>query len=182
MEKTIETGKDAFFEGRIVTLFDEVNDASAGYIIKQLLVLDSMSNDPITLYINSPGGSVSAGLAIYDTIQHITSVVSTVGVGMCASMGALLLCSGAPGKRFVLPHTQVIIHQPLGGVSGQATEIQIACERILETKKRINQIMAAHTGQTVKRISADTERDKCMWAEDAVAYGLVDAIKTPGAK
>lgn len=168
-----------FYKDRIIFVTGEINDAVAQSIIMKLLMLDSISNDDITMYINSPGGSVTAGLAIYDTIQHVKSDVSTVGIGMCASMGAFLLMAGAHGKRYVLPHSQVLIHQPLGGVSGQATEIQIVAERIIETRKRINQIMAKHTGQTMKRIQVDTERDRWMWAEEALEYGLVDSIKVP---
>lgn len=168
-----------FYKDRIIFVTGEINDAVAQNIIMKLLMLDSINNDDITMYINSPGGSVTAGLAIYDTIQHVKSDVSTVGIGMCASMGAFLLMAGAHGKRHVLPHSQVLIHQPLGGVSGQATEIQIVAERIIETRKRINQIMAKHTGQTMKRIQADTERDRWMWAEEALEYGLVDSIKVP---
>lgn len=168
-----------FYKGRIIFVTGEINDVVAQSVIMKLLMLDSLSDDDITMYINSPGGSVTAGLAIYDTIQHVRSDVSTVGIGMCASMGAFLLMAGARGKRYVLPHSQILIHQPLGGVTGQATEIQIVAERIIETRKRINQIMAKHTGQTIKRIEADTERDRWMWAEEALEYGLVDAIKEP---
>lgn len=168
-----------FYKDRIIFVTGEINDFTAQAVIMKLLMLDSSSNDDITMYINSPGGSVTAGLAIYDTIQHIKSDVSTVGIGMCASMGAFLLMSGAKGKRFVLPHSQVLIHQPLGGVSGQATEIQIVAESIIETRKRINQIMAKHTGQPFERIQADTERDRWMWADEAVRYGLVDSVKEP---
>lgn len=168
-----------FYKYRIIFLNGEINDDLAQTTIMKLLMLDSLSNEDITMYINSPGGSVSAGLAIYDTIQHIESNVSTVGVGMCASMGAFLLMAGAHGKRFVLPHSQILIHQPLGGVAGQATEIQLVAERLLRTRQQINEIIAKHTGQTIERIQADTERDCWMWAEEAIEYGLVDRIKEP---
>lgn len=168
-----------FYKDRIVFITGEINDVAAQTIIMKLLMLDSISSEDITIYINSPGGSIAAGLAVYDTIQHIKSDVSTIGIGMCASMGAFLLMAGTRGKRFILPHSQVLIHQPLGGVSGQATEIQIVAERIIETRKRINQIMAKHTGQPVERIQADTEHDRWMWAEEAIEYGLVDHIKKP---
>lgn len=169
----------AFYKDRIVFVTGEIEDKLAESIVKQLLMLDSLGGGDIAMYINSPGGSVSAGLAIYDTIQHVKSDVSTVGVGMCASMGAFLLMAGTHGKRYVLPHTQVLIHQPLGGVKGQATEIQIVAERIIETRRRINELMVLHTGQDILRIQADTERDYCMWAEEAVAYGIADSVKKP---
>lgn len=166
-----------FYKNRIIFVTGEISDAVAQSVIMKLLMLDSLSDDDITMYINSPGGSVTAGLAIYDTIQHVRSDVSTVGIGMCASMGAFLLMAGARGKRYVLPHSQILIHQPLGGVIGQATEIQLVAERIIETRRRINKIMSKHTGQCVKRINEDTERDRWMWADEAVEYGLVDSIK-----
>lgn len=168
-----------FYQNRIIFVNGEINDVVAQAVIMRLLMLDSLSSADITMYINSPGGSVTAGLAIYDTVQHVKADVSTVGIGLCASMGAFLLMAGTHGKRFVLPHSQVLIHQPIGGVSGQATEIQIVAERIIETRNRINQIMAKHTGQSVERIQADTERDRWMWPEEAIKYGLVDFVKKP---
>lgn len=162
---------------RIIFLGEEVNEASASVIVAQMLFLES--EDPekdIHLYINSPGGSVTAGMAIYDTMQFIKCDVSTVCIGMAASMGAFLLSSGAKGKRFALPNAEVMIHQPSGGAKGQATEIQIVAENILKTKKKLNEILAANTGQTVETITRDTERDNFMSAEEAKAYGLVDEI------
>ena len=162
---------------RIIFLGEEVNDASASVIVAQLLFLES--EDPekdIHLYINSPGGSVTAGMAIYDTMQFIKCDVSTVCIGMAASMGAFLLSSGAKGKRLALPNAEVMIHQPSGGAKGQATEIQIVAENILKTKKKLNEILAANTGQTVEKIAEDTERDNFMSAEEAKAYGLIDEI------
>lgn len=182
MASVTETTSDLpteFFKRRIIFLTGEVNDALAQKVIMQLLMLDSESSDDITMYINSPGGSVASGLAIYDTMQHVKSDVSTIGVGTAASMGAFLLMAGAPTKRFVLPNAQVLIHQPLGGVSGQATDIQIVADRIIETRNRLNELIAKHTGQTLKRIKADTDRDRWMWAEEAVSYGIADAIKYP---
>lgn len=162
---------------RIIFLGEEVNDTSASIVIAQLLFLES--EDPskdISLYINSPGGSVTAGLGIYDTMQYIKCDVSTICIGMAASMGAFLLSSGAKGKRLALPNAEVMIHQPSGGAKGQATEIQIVAENILKTKKKLNEILAANTGQTVEKIAEDTERDNFMSAEEAKAYGLIDEI------
>ena len=155
----------------------EVNDVSANLIVAQLLFLEA--EDPskdIQLYINSPGGSVTAGMAIYDTMNYIKCDVSTICIGMAASMGAFLLSSGAKGKRLALPNAEVMIHQPSGGAKGQATEIQIVAENILKTKKKLNEILAANTGQTVEKIAEDTERDNFMSAEEAKAYGLIDEI------
>ena len=162
---------------RIIFLGEEVNDVSASLIVAQLLFLES--EDPgkdINLYINSPGGSVTAGFAIYDTMNYIKCDVSTICIGMAASMGAFLLSGGAKGKRFALPNSQIMIHQPSGGAQGQATEIQIVAENILKTKRKINEILAANTGQPLEVIEADTERDNYMSAEEAKAYGLIDQV------
>ena len=164
---------------RIIFLGEEVNETTASLVVAQLLFLES--EDPgkdIHLYINSPGGMVTAGMAIYDTMQYIKCDVSTICIGMAASMGAFLLAGGAKGKRFALPNAEVMIHQPSGGAKGQATEIQIAAENILKTKKKLNEILAANTGQTVEKIAEDTERDNFMSAEEAKAYGLIDDVIT----
>ena len=162
---------------RIIFLGEEVNDVSASVIVAQLLFLEADDpNKDIQLYINSPGGSVTAGLAIYDTMQYIKCDVSTVCIGMAASMGAFLLSGGAKGKRFALPNAEIMIHQPSGGAQGQATEISIAAEHILRTRQKLNEIMAANTGQTLETIKADTERDNFMSAEEAKAYGLIDEV------
>ena len=162
---------------RIIFLADEVNDQTASLVVAQLLFLESEDpNKDIQLYINSPGGSVTAGMAIYDTMNYIKCDVSTICIGMAASRGAFLLCSGAKGKRLALPNAEVMIHQPSGGAKGQATEIQIVAENILKTKKKLNEILAANTGQTVEKIAEDTERDNSMSAEEAKAYGLIDEI------
>ena len=164
---------------RIIFLGDEVSDVSASLIIAQLLFLESEDPDKdISLYINSPGGSISAGLAIYDTMNHVRCDVSTICVGLAASMGAHLLAGGAKGKRFALPNAEVMIHQPSGGARGQATDIQIQAERILYTKQRLNQIMAENTGQPLEKVTQDQERDNFMSAEEALAYGLIDKIIT----
>ena len=162
---------------RIIFLGEEVNDVSASVIVAQLLFLEA--DDPekdIQLYINSPGGSVTAGMAIYDTMQYIKCDVSTVCIGMAASMGAFLLAGGKKGKRFALPNAEIMIHQPSGGAQGQATEIQIAAEHILRTKQKLNEILAANTGQSLETIKADTERDNFMSADEAKAYGLIDEV------
>ena len=162
---------------RIIFLGEEVTDVSASVIVAQLLFLEA--EDPgkdISLYINSPGGSVTAGMAIYDTMNYIKSDVSTLCVGMAASMGAFLLAGGAKGKRFILPNAEVMIHQPSGGARGQATEIQIVAEKILQTKEKLNRILADNTGQPYEVVCRDTERDHYMTAEEAVSYGLVDQI------
>ena len=164
---------------RIIFLGEEVTDVTASLVVAQLLFLES--EDPskdINLYINSPGGSVTAGMAIYDTMNYIKCDVSTVCMCMAASMGAFLLAGGTKGKRFALPNAEVMIHQPSGGARGQATEIRIVAEQILRTKKRLNEILAANTGQPIEVIEQDTERDNYMTAEEAVKYGLVDAILT----
>jgi len=164
---------------RIIFLADEVNDQTASLVVAQLLFLESEDpNKDIQLYINSPGGSVTAGMAIYDTMNYIKCDVSTICIGMAASMGAFLLSSGAKGKRLALPNAEVMIHQPSGGAKGQATEIQIVAENILKTKKKLNEILAANTGQSVEKIAEDTERDNFMSAEEAKAYGLIDEIIT----
>ena len=162
---------------RIIFLGEEVNDVSASVIVAQLLFLEADDpNKDIQLYINSPGGSVTAGLAIYDTMQYIKCDVSTVCIGMAASMGAFLLSGGAKGKRFALPNAEIMIHQPSGGAQGQATEISIAAEHILRTRQKLNEIMAANTGQPLETIKAETERDNFMSAEEAKAYGLIDEV------
>ena len=164
---------------RIIFLSGEVTNDSASLVVAQLLYLAAEDpNKDISLYINSPGGSVTAGMAIYDTMNYIKCDVSTICVGMAASMGAFLLAGGTKGKRYALPNAEVMIHQPLGGAQGQATEIQIMAEWILKTKKKLNTILAENTGQTFDKISADTERDHWLTAEDAKAYGLVDHIVT----
>ena len=162
---------------RIVFLGEPVDDVTANIVVAQMLFLES--EDPskdIHLYINSPGGSVSAGLAIYDTMQYIKCDVSTICVGMAASMGALLLSGGAKGKRMALPNAEIMIHQPSGGVRGQETEIRIAAEQILKTRERLNEILAANTGQPLEKVQADTERDNFMTAEEAREYGLIDQV------
>lgn len=164
---------------RIIFLGEEVTDASASVIIAQLLFLEG--EDPekdIHLYINSPGGSVSAGLAIYDTMQYIKCDVSTICIGMAASMGSFLLSGGAKGKRYALPNSEIMIHQPLGGAQGQATEIKIAAEHILKTRHRLNTILSQNTGQPLEKIEMDTERDNFMSAQEAKEYGLVDEVIT----
>ena len=162
---------------RIIFLGEEVTDVSANLIVAQLLFLESEDpNKDISLYINSPGGSVSAGLAIYDTMQYVKCDVSTICMGMAASMGAFLLAGGTKGKRYALPNAEVMIHQPSGGAQGQATDIKIVAEKILQTKKKLNEMLAANTGQPLEVIEADTERDHWMTAEDAKAYGLIDEI------
>ena len=162
---------------RIIMLSEEVNDATASLIVAQLLYLEAQDPDKdIQFYINSPGGSVTAGMAIYDTMQYIKPDVSTICIGLAASMGAFLLSSGAKGKRLALPNAEIMIHQPLGGAQGQATEIQIAAEHILGTKKKLNSILAANTGKDYDIIAQDTERDNWKTAQEAVEYGLIDAV------
>ena len=164
-------------EDRVVFLTGEINDQIADLIVAQLLFLEGRdSAKDISLYINSPGGSVSAGFAIYDTMNYIRCDVSTICVGMAASMGAFLLSSGAKGKRFALPNSKIMIHQPLGGAQGQASDIAIQAEEILRTKKRPNEILAANTGQPLSKIEVDTDRDFYMTAEEAEKYGIVDKI------
>ena len=164
---------------RIIFLGEEVNETTASLVVAQLLFLES--EDPgkdIQLYINSPGGMVTAGMAIYDTMQYIKCDVSTICIGLAASMGAFLLAGGTKGKRFALPNAEVMIHQPSGGAKGQATDIQITAENILKTKKKLNEILAANTGKTYEQVAADTERDYYMSAEEALAYGLIDGVIT----
>lgn len=161
---------------RIVFINGEINDSVASTVIAELLYLDSLSNDDISIYINSPGGMVTAGFAIYDTMNFIKSDVSTIGMGLCASMAAFLLSSGQKGKRYLLPNAEVMIHQPLGGAQGQATEIKIASDHILETKTKLNKILAKNTGQKLTKIMKDTERDHYLDAKKAKEYGLVDHI------
>ncbi len=164
---------------RIIFLGEEVTDVSANLIVAQLLFLESEDpNKDINLYINSPGGSVSAGMAIYDTMHYVKCDVSTICMGMAASMGAFLLAGGTKGKRFSLPNAEVMIHQPSGGAQGQATDIKIVADKILQTKKKLNEMLAANTGQPYEVIAADTERDRWMTAEEAKAYGLIDAVVT----
>ena len=164
---------------RIIFLGEEVNETTGSLVVAQLLFLESEDpNKDIHLYINSPGGMVTAGLAIYDTMQYIKCDVSTICMGMAASMGAFLLAGGAKGKRYALPNAEIMIHQPSGGAKGQATEIEIAAENILKTKKRLNEILAANTGKPYETIAADTERDNYMSAQEAAEYGLIDSVIT----
>ena len=164
-------------EDRIVFLCDEVNDTTASLVVAQLLFLEAQDPDKdINLYINSPGGSVSAGLAIYDTMNFIKYDVSTTCIGMAASMGAFLLSSGAKGKRFALPNSEIMIHQPLGGAQGQASDIKIHAEHILKTREKLNKILAGNTGKDLKTIELDTERDNFMSAQEAMEYGLIDKV------
>lgn len=164
---------------RIIMLGEEVNDTTASLIVAQLLFLEGEDPDKdIYLYINSPGGSITAGMAIYDTMQYIKPDVSTICVGMAASMGAFLLTAGAKGKRFALPNSEIMIHQPLGGFQGQATDIGIHAKRILDIKKKLNEILSERTGQPLERIQQDTERDNFMTAEEAMKYGLIDEVIT----
>ena len=161
---------------RIIFISGEINDTLANSVIASLLYLDSISHDDISIYINSPGGSVSSGLAIYDTMQFISSDVSTICVGMAASMGAFLLSSGTIGKRFALPNSDIMIHQPLGGAEGQASDIKITSDHIVLLRKRLNKILAKNTKQTLRKIEKDTERDYYLDAKEALEYGLVDKI------
>lgn len=161
---------------RIIMLSGEIDDNISNTIVAELLYLDSLNHDDIQLYINSPGGSITSGMAIYDTMNFIKSDVSTICIGMAASMGAFLLSSGKKGKRFALENSEIMIHQPLGGVKGQATEIKIAAERILKLKDKLNKILAKNTGQNIKKIERDTERDNFMEADEAKNYGIIDKI------
>lgn len=164
---------------RIIMLNEEVNSASAGLVVAQLLYLEGQdASKDISLYINSPGGSVTDGMAIYDTMQYIKPDVSTICIGMAASMGAFLLSSGTKGKRFALPNAEIMIHQPLGGVNGQAEDIKIHAEWILKTREKLNRILADNTGQPLERIEKDTDRDNFMGAEEAATYGLIDKVIT----
>ncbi len=162
---------------RIIVLSDEVNDTTASIVVAQLLFLEGQDPEKdIHLYINSPGGSVTAGMAIYDTMQYIKCDVSTICMGMAASMGAFLLSSGAKGKRFALPNSEIMIHQPLGGARGQATEIKIVADHILKTREKLNKILAENTGRSIEEIARDTERDNYLTAQEAMEYGLVDKV------
>lgn len=161
---------------RIIIICGEINDTNSNIVVAELLYLDSLNHNDISIYINSPGGSVTAGMAIYDTMNFIKSKVITICVGMAASMAAFLLSSGEKGKRFALPNSEVMIHQPLGGAEGQATEIKIAAERILKLKDKMNKMLAKNTGQSLRKISEDTERDYFLDAQEAVKYGIVDKI------
>lgn len=166
-------------QDRIIILSNEVNDDIASLVVSQLLFLESQDpNKDISLYINSPGGSVSAGFAIYDTMNYVKCDVSTICMGLAASMGAFLLAGGAKGKRLALPNAEIMIHQPSGGAQGQATEIQIAADHILKTRQKLNQILAENTGQPLEVISRDTDRDNFMSAEEAKEYGLIDKVIT----
>ena len=161
---------------RIIILNGEITDNSSNIVVAQLLYLDSLNNDDISLYINSPGGSITAGMAIFDTMNFIKSDVSTICVGMAASRAAFLLSSGEKGKRYILPNAEVMIHQPLGGAQGQATEIKIAAERILKLKKKLNKILSDNTGKDIDTIDNDTERDYFMDSDEALNYGIVDKV------
>lgn len=181
LEKSIE-GERAFdiysrlLNDRIIFLSGEINDDLASIVISELLYLDSINHEDIFLYINSPGGSVSSGLAIYDTMNYIKSDVSTIGIGLSASMGAFLLSSGKKGKRFILENSEVMIHEVLGGSSGQATEIKIMTDHIIKLRDKLNKLLAKNTGHSIKKINNDTKRDYYMDAEEALKYGLVDKI------
>ena len=161
---------------RIIIINGEINNNLANSVVAQLLYLDSLNNEDISVYINSPGGSVTDGMAIYDTMNFITSDVSTIGMGICASMAAFLLSSGKKGKRYILPNSEVMIHQPLGGAQGQATEIKIAAEHILKTKDKLNRILSNNTGKSLEIIEKDTDRDNFMSASEALNYGIIDEI------
>lgn len=161
---------------RIIIINGEINNELANSVVAQLLYLDSLNNDDISIYINSPGGSVTDGMAIYDTMNFINSDVSTIGVGICASMAAFLLSSGTKGKRFALPNSEVMIHQPLGGAQGQATEIKIAAEHILKTKDKLNKILSKNTNKDLSIIEKDTDRDNFMTSFEALNYGIIDKI------
>ena len=162
---------------RIIVLSDEVNDTTASLIVAQLLYLEGQDPEKdISLYINSPGGSVTAGMAIYDTMQYIKCDVSTICMGLAASMGAFLLAGGAKGKRYALPNSEIMIHQPLGGARGQATDIKIVADQIIKTKERLNRILAENTGRSIEEIARDTDRDNYLTAQEACEYGLVDKV------
>ena len=182
IEKT-NTGERSYdiysrlLKDRIIIINGEIDDNLSNSIVAQLLYLDSINNDDISIYINSPGGSITSGMAIYDTINFIKSDVITICVGMAASMAAFLLSSGKKGKRYALPNAEVMIHQPLGGAQGQATEIKIAAERILKLKKKLNTILAKNCNKTLKQVENDTERDYFMDSTEALNYGIIDEIK-----
>ena len=178
-EQNGERSYDIFsrlLKDRIIFLSGEINDTLANSIVAQLLYLDSLNNNDIYLYINSPGGDITSGMAIYDTINYIKSDVSTICIGLAASMGAFILLSGTSGKRIALQNSEIMIHQPLGGASGQATEIKIAAQRILKLKDKLNKILSYNTGKDIKKIEDDTERDNFMEASDALKYGIIDKI------
>ncbi|MCI8588390.1 MAG: ATP-dependent Clp protease proteolytic subunit [Bacilli bacterium] len=178
-ESSGERSYDIFsrlLKNRIILLSGEITDETANSVIAQILYLDSLNHEDISLYINSPGGSVTAGMAIYDTMHFVESNVSTICLGMAASMAAFLLSSGEKGKRFILPNGEVMIHQPLGGAQGQATEIKIAAEHILRLREKLNQMLSQNTGQNIETIEQDTERDNFMNSKEALEYGLVDKI------
>ncbi len=178
-----ENGREKYYDlysrllkDRIIFLSGEITDEVSNIVVSELLYLDGISHDDIYLYINSPGGSITAGMAIYDTMNFIESDVSTICVGMCASMAAFLLSSGTKGKRISLKNGEVMIHQPLGGVQGQATEIKIVAERIIKLKKKLNKILSDNTGKSLKKIEVDTERDYFMDSDEALEYGIIDKI------
>ena len=180
-EQNGERSYDIFsrlLKDRIIFLYGEINDNLANSIVAQLLYLDSLSNDDIYLYINSPGGEITSGLAIYDTINYIKSDVSTICIGLAASMGAFILLSGTKGKRFALENSEIMIHQPLGGATGQATDIKIAANRIIKIKEKLNKIIAYKTKQNIKKIEKDTERDYFLDSNEAKKYGIIDKIIT----
>jgi len=178
-ESSGERSYDIFsrlLKNRIILLSGEIDDVLANSVVAQILYLDSLNHDDISIYINSPGGSVTAGMAIYDTMNFVKSDVSTICIGMAASMAAFLLSSGEKGKRYVLPNAEVMIHQPLGGAQGQATEIKIAAEHILKIRDKLNNLLAKNTGQKIETIQKDTERDNFMDSKESLEYGLVDKI------
>lgn len=178
-ESNSERSYDLFsrlLKERIILLNGEIDDTNSNLVVAQLLYLDSINHDTINIYINSPGGSITAGMAIYDTMHLVKSKVSTICIGMAASMAAFLLTSGEKGLRYILPNAEVMIHQPLGGVQGQATEIKIAAERILKLKEKLNQMLAKNTGKPIEKIRQDTERDHFLDAKEALDYGIVDKI------
>lgn len=181
LEKTLNGEKvydlySKLLEDRIILLSGEINDNTSNIIVSELLYLDSISNEDISIYINSPGGSITSGMAIYDTMNYIKSDVSTICIGMAASMAAFLLSSGQKGKRYILPNAEVMIHQPIGGVSGQATEINIAANRIIKLKNKLNKILSNNTNKNIKEIEKDTERDYYMNSNEALEYGIIDKI------
>jgi hypothetical protein len=187
--ETTNRGERAFdiysrlLKDRIIMLGSQIDDNVANSIVSQLLFLQAQDSEKdIYLYINSPGGSVTAGFAIYDTIQHIKPDVQTICIGMAASMGSFLLAAGAKGKRFALPNAEVMIHQPLGGAQGQATEIEIAANHILKTREKLNRILSERTGQSIEKIQKDTDRDNFLTAEEAKEYGLIDEVMVPETK
>ena len=161
---------------RIIFISGEINDSLANSVVAQILYLDSLNNDDISIYINSPGGSITAGMAIYDTMNFVKSDVSTICIGMAASMGAFLLSSGTKGKRYALPNSDIMIHQPLGGASGQATDIKIVSDRIINLRRKLNKILSKNTGVNVRRVEKDTDRDNYMSSKEALEYGIIDKI------